>query len=254
MGDKDGSGAAWAAWAAGCGCTSARTSFPPHSLCRSHFCCAASFSVLCSVLQQMVKLTTELAGPLSQLQAAARLIAGVSCECGLEVDAGVCGGGCGGLWCVCRRLPFHFRDASGWLACSSCRSEPPPPPPPHAPTLRATTDEYVQALRPSLMDGIHAWSKGATFAKVCELMPDIFEGSIIRAARRLDELMQQLEKGAAVVGDTGLAAKFAASRATIRRGLMFSASLCELAVPCSCHAASAVVACLLLLLPVFCCC
>ena len=93
------------------------------------------------------------------------------------------------------------------------------------------------------MDGIHAWSKGATFGKVCELMPDIFEGSIIRAARRLDELMQQLEKAAAVVGDTGLAAKFEASRATIRRGLMFSASLCERCAAAAAAATAAVLPC-----------
>lgn len=37
--------------------------------------------------------------------------------------------------------------------------------------------------------------------------------------------MQQLERAAAVVGDTDLAAKFAASRETIRRDIMFAASL-----------------------------
>ena len=46
-----------------------------------------------------------------------------------------------------------------------------------------------------------------------------------RATRRLDELMQQLEHAAAVVGDTTLASKFAESRETIRRDIMFAASL-----------------------------
>lgn len=46
-----------------------------------------------------------------------------------------------------------------------------------------------------------------------------------RATRRLDELMQQLERAATVVGDTDLAAKFAAGRETIRRDIMFAASL-----------------------------
>jgi ATP-dependent RNA helicase DOB1 len=49
--------------------------------------------------------------------------------------------------------------------------------------------------------------------------------SCCRATRRLDELMQQLERAAAVVGDTELAGKFAASRETIRRDIMFAASL-----------------------------
>jgi ATP-dependent RNA helicase DOB1 len=46
-----------------------------------------------------------------------------------------------------------------------------------------------------------------------------------RATRRLDELMQQLEKAAEAVGDVELAGKFASSRETIRRDIMFAASL-----------------------------
>lgn len=56
-------------------------------------------------------------------------------------------------------------------------------------------------------------------------MTDIFEGSIIRVARRLDELMQQLARAAKVVGDETLAQRFAESNETLRRGIMFSASL-----------------------------
>jgi ATP-dependent RNA helicase DOB1 len=56
-------------------------------------------------------------------------------------------------------------------------------------------------------------------------MTDIFEGSIIRVARRLDELMQQLANAAEVVGDETLAQRFRESNETLRRGIMFSASL-----------------------------
>eukprot|EP00878_Enallax_costatus_P042130 GHUV01049171.1.p1 GENE.GHUV01049171.1~~GHUV01049171.1.p1 ORF type:complete len:161 (-),score=26.70 GHUV01049171.1:113-595(-) len=56
-------------------------------------------------------------------------------------------------------------------------------------------------------------------------MTDIFEGSIIRVARRLDELMQQLARAAQVVGDETLAKRFEESNETLRRGIMFSASL-----------------------------
>jgi len=54
---------------------------------------------------------------------------------------------------------------------------------------------------------------------------DIFEGSIIRVARRLDELMQQLARAARVIGDEKLAVRFEESNDTLRRGIMFSASL-----------------------------
>jgi hypothetical protein len=66
--------------------------------------------------------------------------------------------------------------------------------------------------------------RGSTFQAVCE-MTDLYEGSIIRACRRLDELMQQLQRAAAVVGNEQLAAKFEESNATIRRDIMFAASL-----------------------------
>ena len=54
---------------------------------------------------------------------------------------------------------------------------------------------------------------------------DLFEGSVIRATRRLDELMQQLTRAARVVGDEGLAAKIEESNMTIRRDIIFAASL-----------------------------
>lgn len=54
---------------------------------------------------------------------------------------------------------------------------------------------------------------------------DIFEGSIIRVARRLDELMQQLARAARVIGDAELAERFEQSNETLKRGIMFSASL-----------------------------
>ena len=51
-------------------------------------------------------------------------------------------------------------------------------------------------------------------------------GAILcRIMRRLDELMNNLEHAATVVGDAGLASLLASSRETLRRGLPFAASL-----------------------------
>ncbi|XP_039042832.1 DExH-box ATP-dependent RNA helicase DExH10-like [Hibiscus syriacus] len=72
-------------------------------------------------------------------------------------------------------------------------------------------DEYVEStVRPFLMDVIYCWSKGATFAEVIQ-MTDIFEGSIIRSARRLDEFLNQLRTAAQAVGEADLEKKFAAA-------------------------------------------
>ncbi|EEF31007.1 helicase, putative [Ricinus communis] len=57
--------------------------------------------------------------------------------------------------------------------------------------LDVNVDEYVEStVRPFLMDVVYCWSKGASFADVIQ-MTDIFEGSIIRSARRLDEFLNQ---------------------------------------------------------------
>ncbi|KAG6411596.1 hypothetical protein SASPL_129679 [Salvia splendens] len=91
--------------------------------------------------------------------------------------------------------------------------------------LEVNVDEYVEAsIRPFLMDVIYCWSKGATFADVIQ-MTDIFEGSIIRLARRLDEFLNQLKGAAHAVGEAGLEEKFTAASESLRRGIMFANSL-----------------------------
>ncbi|OIT01997.1 PREDICTED: DExH-box ATP-dependent RNA helicase DExH10-like [Nicotiana attenuata] len=91
--------------------------------------------------------------------------------------------------------------------------------------LEVNVDEYVDAaVRPFLMDVIYCWSKGASFAEVIQ-MTDIFEGSIIRLARRLDEFLNQLKAAAHAVGETDLENKFGAASDSLRRGIMFANSL-----------------------------
>ncbi|GLT80298.1 hypothetical protein SLA2020_517460 [Shorea laevis] len=91
--------------------------------------------------------------------------------------------------------------------------------------LEINVDEYVEStVRPYLMDVIYCWSKGASFADVIQ-MTDIFEGSIIRSARRLDEFLNQLSAAAQAVGETDLERKFAAASESLRRGIIFANSL-----------------------------
>ncbi|XP_020678442.1 DExH-box ATP-dependent RNA helicase DExH10 isoform X2 [Dendrobium catenatum] len=91
--------------------------------------------------------------------------------------------------------------------------------------LDINVEEYVEAtVRPYLMDVIYCWSKGATFAEVIE-MTDIFEGSIIRLARRLDEFLNQLKAAAHAVGEINLEKKFESGTESLRRGIMFANSL-----------------------------
>jgi ATP-dependent RNA helicase DOB1 len=90
--------------------------------------------------------------------------------------------------------------------------------------LEINEEEYINSFKPNLMDVIFAWSNGATFAQLCK-MTDVFEGSIIRCMRRLEELMRQMCQAAKVIGNTDLENKFAEADKSIKRGIVFAASL-----------------------------
>ncbi|CAM8923296.1 unnamed protein product [Rhodiola kirilowii] len=95
----------------------------------------------------------------------------------------------------------------------------------HECKLEINVEEYVEStVRPYLMDVIYCWSKGSSFADVIQ-MTDIFEGSIIRSARRLDEFLNQLRAAASAVGEATLEVKFTAASESLRRGIMFANSL-----------------------------
>lgn len=53
----------------------------------------------------------------------------------------------------------------------------------------------------------------------------MFEGSIIRCIRRLEELLRQLCNAAKVLGNTELENKFAEGITSIKRDIIFAASL-----------------------------
>ncbi len=83
---------------------------------------------------------------------------------------------------------------------------------------------YVQSFKSTLMNVSYSWSRGSSFSEICELT-DLFEGSIIRAMRRLNELIMQLHSAAVAIGDEKLADKFQKAAQSIQRGIIFAASL-----------------------------
>ena len=50
-------------------------------------------------------------------------------------------------------------------------------------------EEYLQKFAPDMMEITHKWCSGAKFVEICEISDQIYEGTIIRAMRRLDELI-----------------------------------------------------------------
>ena len=90
--------------------------------------------------------------------------------------------------------------------------------------LEVDEEEYVDSFKPTLVNVTYSWSKGSKFSDICE-MTDVFEGSIIRAMRRLNELLCQLKEASAAIGDQMLSEKFALASKSIQRGIVFANSL-----------------------------
>jgi ATP-dependent RNA helicase DOB1 len=92
--------------------------------------------------------------------------------------------------------------------------------------LTLDEDEYVSSFKVELMDAVLQWCKGAKFAEICKLT-DVFEGSIIRAFRRLQELLRQMTQASKAIGNEELETKFTRSLEKLERpgSIIFSPSL-----------------------------
>ena len=87
-------------------------------------------------------------------------------------------------------------------------------------------DEYVDSFKPDLMEVVAAWCNGATFSTIQALAGEkTFGGSLVRAIRRLEELLRQLAEALKAVGDMELSGKFEEAINKIKRDIIFAASL-----------------------------
>ncbi|OQO02816.1 ATP-dependent RNA helicase [Cryoendolithus antarcticus] len=85
-------------------------------------------------------------------------------------------------------------------------------------------EEYVQGFKKELMEVVFAWSNGASFAAICK-MTDVYEGSLIRLFRRLEELLRQVAQAAKVMGSEELEQKFEIALGKVRRDIVAAQSL-----------------------------
>lgn len=83
---------------------------------------------------------------------------------------------------------------------------------------------YVDKFKPELMDVVFAWCQGAKFYQICK-MTDVYEGSLIRIFRRLEELLRQMCSAAKSIGNSELENKFSEGINKIHRDIIFAASL-----------------------------
>jgi len=90
--------------------------------------------------------------------------------------------------------------------------------------LEIDVEKYVESFRTFLVEIVYDWAGGKTFSEVL-LRTDLFEGTIVRAMRRLDELMLELGRAAMACGDENLREKFEKGAELLRRGIVFAPSL-----------------------------
>ncbi|KAK0917178.1 ATP-dependent RNA helicase mtr4 [Friedmanniomyces endolithicus] len=85
-------------------------------------------------------------------------------------------------------------------------------------------EEYLNGFKSDLMEVVFAWCQGASFASICK-MTDVYEGSLIRLFRRLEELLRQMAQGAKVMGSDELGETFEAALLKVRRDIVAAQSL-----------------------------
>ncbi|KAG9235050.1 rRNA-processing arch domain-containing protein [Amylocarpus encephaloides] len=90
--------------------------------------------------------------------------------------------------------------------------------------LPVNEDDYVKTFKWELMDVVLAWAQGKSFSEICK-MTEVYEGSLIRLFRRLEELLRQMAQAGKVMGSDELAAKFEESLTKIRRDIVAAQSL-----------------------------
>jgi len=90
--------------------------------------------------------------------------------------------------------------------------------------IKVKEEEYVGRFSYALMDVVKLWMTGGTFVEICG-STKVFEGSIIRVFKRLEELLRQLSNAAAVIGNEELVNVFSQGIFQIKRDIVFANSL-----------------------------
>ncbi|KAH8602144.1 rRNA-processing arch domain-containing protein [Bisporella sp. PMI_857] len=90
--------------------------------------------------------------------------------------------------------------------------------------LNVNEQEYVESFKWQLMEIVHAWAEGRGFAEICK-MTEVYEGSLIRIFRRLEELLRQMGNAAKVMGSDELGSKFEQALVKIKRDIVAAQSL-----------------------------
>ncbi|KAF2418238.1 ATP-dependent RNA helicase DOB1 [Tothia fuscella] len=90
--------------------------------------------------------------------------------------------------------------------------------------LAVDEEKYLQTFKMELMEVVFTWCNGAGFAEICKLT-DVYEGSLIRLFRRLEELLRQMAQASKTMGSVELEQKFELALTKVKRDLVAAQSL-----------------------------
>jgi ATP-dependent RNA helicase DOB1 len=85
-------------------------------------------------------------------------------------------------------------------------------------------DMFVSSFRPDLMEVCYEWSRGMKFADIMK-KTEVYEGSIIRCIRRLEELIGEMINACKIMGNDKLVETFSEAREKVKRDIVFAGSL-----------------------------
>jgi ATP-dependent RNA helicase DOB1 len=83
---------------------------------------------------------------------------------------------------------------------------------------------YVEKIKMQMILPVSLWLSGKNFKDVMESTA-LFEGSVVRVMRRLEELVREVCLAAKAIGHSELEQKLIEARKRLRRGIVFAASL-----------------------------
>ena len=90
--------------------------------------------------------------------------------------------------------------------------------------LEIVEKDYVESFRHELMEVVYEWCRGATFTQICK-MTDVYEGSLIRMFKRLEELVKELVDVARTIGNAPLREQMETVLKLIHRDIVSAGSL-----------------------------
>ncbi|EDO06517.1 rRNA-processing arch domain family protein [Babesia bovis T2Bo] len=90
--------------------------------------------------------------------------------------------------------------------------------------LDVRVDDFVNKFKPAMMTVVLKWANGLSFAEVMQ-ESTLFEGSVIRGVRRLEELLRQLACTSRSIGNLQMEQKFVTCINKLKKGIIFTSSL-----------------------------